>query len=121
MHSFSQSTNNNYMLSRNVDGFYHELGLKKSSLKSFQYEIKATYFIDNVVSSLFDEHVYAYGLKTNFIKFIDNNGRIDCRVDYYDAEGFEGMPSEALKGISSNKTIRAKPYLFNYDRSVSFC
>jgi hypothetical protein len=107
MHSFSQSTNNNYMLSRNVDGFYHELGLKKSSLKSFQYEIKATYFIDNVVSSLFDEHVYAYGLKTNFIKFIDNNGRIDCRVDYYDAEGFEGMPSEALKGISSNKTIRA--------------
>ena len=107
MHTYSLLSGNSYTLPRNVEGFYHELGLKKSSLKNFQYEIKAIYYNDRATSSLFDKNIYAYGLKGDFIKFINGNGRIDCRIDYYDAKGFEGMPAEALKGISSNKTLRA--------------
>ena len=107
MHIFSLAANNNFTLPRNVEGFYHELGIKKSSLKNFQYEIKAIYYTDNTKSSQFDKNVYAYGFKGDFIKFINNNGRIDCRIDYYSAKGFEGMPEEALKGISTNKTLRA--------------
>ena len=106
-HDYSLSTNNNYKISRNVDGFYHELGFKKSSLKGFQYEVKSTYLSDNVVTQSFNKHVYAYGFKADFIKFVDNNGRIDCKIEYYNAKGFEGMPSEALKGISDNRTVRA--------------
>ena len=107
MHIFSLAANNNFTLPRNVEGFYHELGIKKSSLKNFQYEVKAIYYTDNTRSSQFDKNVYAYGFKGDFIKFINNNGRIDCRIDYYSAKGFEGMPAEALKGISTNKTLRA--------------
>ena len=57
----------------------------------------------------------------NFIRFINNNGRIDGRVDYYEAKGFEGMPAEALKGISSNKTLRANiTSSLMIDQSLSF-
>ena len=107
MHSNSTSTNNRLQVSREVEGFYHELGVKKSFPKNIQYEIKTAYYLDNTVSTLFDRDVDAFGLKANFIKFFDNNGRVDCRIDYFDANGFSGMPSEALKGISSNKTLRA--------------
>ena len=121
IHTYSLSTSNNFTLSRDVEGFYHELGLKKSSLKNFQYEVKAIYYNDNAVSELFDKNVYAYGLKGNFIRFINNNGRIDGRVDYYEAKGFEGMPAEALKGISSNKTLRANiTSSLMIDQSLSF-
>ena len=106
MHTYSLLAGNNFTLARNVEGLYHEFGIKKASLKNFQYEVKAVYYVDNASSAVFDKDVYAFGLKGDFVKFLNNNGRIDCRVDYFDANGFEGMPSEALKGISSNKTIR---------------
>ena len=107
VHTYSLSAGNNYTLERNVQGLYHELGLKKASLKNFQYEMMAVYYIDNASSALFDKDVSAFGLKGDFVKFLNNNGRIDCRIDFFDANGFGGMPAEALKGISSNKTIRA--------------
>ena len=107
LHRFSLSAGNNYTLPRNVAGYYHELGLKKASLKNFQYEVKAVYYIDNASSTLFRRDVSALGLKGDFVKFLNNNGRIDCRIDFFDANGFDGMPAEALKGISSDKTIRA--------------
>ena len=107
VHRFSLSAGNNYTLARNVAGYYHELGLKKASLKNFQYEVKAVYYIDNASSELFRRDVSALGLKGDFVKFLNNNGRIDCRIDFFDANGFDGMPAEALKGISNDKTIRA--------------
>jgi hypothetical protein len=107
MHSNSTSTNNQLQVSRTVKGSYHELGVKKSFPKNIQYEIKSVYYLDNTISTLFDRDVDAFGLKANFIKFFDKNGRVDCKIDYFDANGFTGMPSEALKGISSNKTLRA--------------
>ena len=107
VHSYSLSAGNNYTLERNVEGLYHELGLKKASLKNFQYEVMAVYYTDNASSTLFDKDVSAFGLKGDFVKFLNKNGRIDCRIDFFDANGFAGMPAEALKGISSNKTIRA--------------
>ena len=61
------------------------------------------------------------GIKASFIKFFDKTGRIDCRVDYFDANGFSGMPSEALKGISSNRTLRSTiSSSFMIDQSLSF-
>ena len=69
--------------------------------------MKAVYYIDNASSALFRRDVSALGLKGDFVKFLNNNGRIDCRIDFFDANGFDGMPAEALKGISSDKTVRA--------------
>ena len=121
IHSNSTSTNNQFQFTRSVRGSYHELGLKKSIPKSIQYEIKSIYYQDRVISDLKDKEVYAIGMKASFIKFFDKTGRIDCRVDYFDANGFSGMPSEALKGISSNRTLRSTiSSSFMIDQSLSF-
>ena len=63
----------------------------------------AVYYTDNASSTLFDKDVSAFGLKGDFVKFLNKNGRIDCRIDFFDANGFAGMPAEALKAYQATR------------------
>ena len=106
-HSFLTKTNKNLQFSRNTEGIYHEFGIKRSLSKKIQLTVKTVYYRDETLFDITSKSVNAYGLKADAVKFFGNNGRIDCSVDYFSANGYPGMPPEALKGISINETLRA--------------
>ena len=106
-HSFLTKTNKNLQFSRNTEGIYHEFGIKRSLSKKIQLTVKTVYYRDETLFDITSKSVNAYGLKADAVKFFGDNGRIDCSVDYFSANGYPGMPPEALKGISINETFRA--------------
>ena len=105
-HSFLTKTNKNLQFSRNTEGIYHEFGIKRSLSKKIQLTVKTVYYRDETLFDITSKSVNAYGLKADAVKFFGDNGRIDCSVDYFSANGYPGMPPEALKGISINETLR---------------
>ena len=85
-----------------------------------QLTVKSIIYQDKTIIQSFSKDASAYGLKTDIVKFLGDNGRLDCTLDYYNANGFPGMPPEALKGISANETLRATLAASKMlDRSIS--
>ena len=120
IHSFLTKTNNAIQIPRSTDGIYHELGIKRSLPGNIQLTVKSIIYQDKTIIQSFSKDASAYGLKTDIVKFLGDNGRLDCTLDYYNANGFPGMPPEALKGISVNETLRATLAASKMlDRSIS--
>mgnify|MGYP001157173041 FL=1 len=120
IHSFLTKTNNAIQIPRSTDGIYHELGIKRSLPGNIQLTVKSIIYQDKTIIQSFSKDASAYGLKTDIVKFLGDNGRLDCTLDYYNANGFPGMPPEALKGISANETLRATLAASKMlDRSIS--
>ena len=120
IHSFLTKTNNAIQIPRSTDGIYHELGIKRSLPGNIQLTVKSIFYQDKTIIQSFSKDASAYGLKTDIVKFLGDNGRLDCTLDYYNANGFPGMPPEALKGISANETLRATLAASKMlDRSIS--
>lgn len=107
IHDTSVSSKKDRIKGRVVNGFTAELGVKDHRPGSFQWDSRYILYRDKVAIGGGEAiPVEAHGIKINWIQFIGDAGRIEGRIDYIIANGFDTMPSEALKGLSNDRTIR---------------
>ncbi|MBC8345084.1 MAG: hypothetical protein ISR82_03800 [Candidatus Marinimicrobia bacterium] len=107
-HKATVWSENDRITPRDLIGFNSELGIKGQSEGNFQWDSRVVYYQDHIEFKPFKPQIVdAIGMKMNWTQFIGNDGRIEGNVEYYQANGFESMPPEALKGIANNQTIRA--------------
>ncbi len=107
IHDTEVSSEKNRITGRTVKGYTAELGFKDHRPGSFQWDTRFIYYQDDVtIGNDQSQSVQAHGLKTNWIQFIGEGGRIEGRIDFIIANGFDTMPPEALNGLADNRTIR---------------
>ena len=106
-HDTSVSSKKDRITGRTVNGYSTELGFKDHRPGTFQWDSRLIFAKDHVaIGGAETISVEAHGIKTNWIQFIGDGGRIEGRIDYMIANGFDSMPPEALKGLANDRTIR---------------
>lgn len=107
IHEKSTNSEKNRIIGRNVKGSSIEIGLKNYRAGSFQWDSRLIFAKDFIaINSEEAASVQAHGIKTNWIQFVGETGRIEGRLDYMIVDGYANMPPEALRGLSNNKTLR---------------
>lgn len=107
MHEVKILSENKKVQNRTIMGAYSKIGLKEFLPKIMQLDYHIAYYIDYIITERLEkQNVNAYGLESSLVYFLKKNGRLEGRLNYFKANGYDQMPPEALQGLSDGKTFR---------------